>query len=241
MPTAIPDDAARERRRLLRAELLARRLAMSAAERAPRDGAITALLSAVLTIDRAPSALPASPASPSFPSSAVASPALPATPPPVLGFCWPHRGEFDARPLAARFIAQGGRAALPVVAARGAALQFRRWEPGAAMAAGDHGIPVPAAGEPLSPDLMLVPLVGFDEAGYRLGYGGGYFDRTLAGLARAHTIGVGYESARVRSIEPQPHDLPMRWIVTEAGVFESGAERLQPVAAHDVRAALGLG
>ena len=156
----------------------------------------------------------------------------------MLGFCWPHQGEYDARPLVERFIAQGGRAALPVVAARGSALQFRCWEPGVAMVAGEHGIPVPADGEPLSPDLMLVPLVGFDEAGYRLGYGGGYFDRTLAGLARAHTIGVGYESARVPSIEPQPHDLPMRWIVTEAGVFERVAGRLRAVAAGDVRAAL---
>lgn len=217
MPTATPDDAARERRRLLRAELLARRLAMTAAERAPRDGAISALLTGLLAIGRAPAV------------------------PPVLGFCWPHQGEYDARPVAGRFIAQGGRAVLPVVAARGVALQFRSWQPGAAMVPGDHGIPVPAAGEPLSPDLMLVPLVGFDEAGYRLGYGGGYFDRTLAGLARAHAIGVGYESARVRSIEPQPHDLPMRWIVTEGGVFESAGGRLRAVAADDVRAALGLG
>ena len=216
MPTATPDDAARQRRRLLRAELLARRLAMTSAERLTCDAAISGLLSAALTIDHTVSGSP------------------------VLGFCWPHQGEYDARALVARFVVQGGRAALPVVATRGAPLQFRRWEPGAAMVAGDHGIPVPAAGEPLSPDLMLVPLVGFDEAGYRLGYGGGYFDRTLAQWARAHAIGVGYESARVRSIEPQPHARPMRWIVTEAGVFERSAGRLRPAAAGELRAALGL-
>ena len=81
----------------------------------------------------------------------------------------------------------------------------------------------------MRPDAILMPLNGFDEAGYRLGYGGGYFDRSLAALSpRPQAVGVGFELARVPSIRPQAHDLPMDFIVTESGIFQVEAGRLQP-------------
>ena len=85
------------------------------------------------------------------------------------------------------------------------------------MALGVWNIPFPAEGEAVQPDTLLVPLVGFDTAGYRLGYGGGFYDRTLAMMpARPHTIGIGFTASRLRTIYPQPHDIPMDRIVTNA-------------------------
>ena len=86
------------------------------------------------------------------------------------------------------------------------------------MATDHHEIPVPAGDERIEPDLILVPLNVFDGAGFRLGYGGGYFDRTLAALSpRPFAIGVGLQAAQVATIFPQPHDIAMDAIVTEAG------------------------
>lgn len=142
--------------------------------------------------------------------------------PRVLAFCWPWRGEPDLRAWVARWLAQGAgrRAALPAVVDRHRALVFRRWQPGMSMAVDRYGIPYPADGEALHPDLVLVPLNAFDAQGYRLGYGGGYFDRTLASLETV-AVGVGFELGRVPSVRPQPHDRPMDWLVTEAGVFRA--------------------
>jgi len=85
---------------------------------------------------------------------------------------------------------------------------------------------VPAEGDPVSPTALLVPLVGFDEMGYRLGYGGGYYDRTLASFpARPLAIGVGYEFAHLETIHPQPHDIPMSAIVTEGRILRGPAAR----------------
>ncbi len=115
------------------------------------------------------------------------------------------------------------RVALPVVIAKGKPLEFRIWRPGDRVTAGVFGIPFPADGPTVVPDLMLIPLVGFDRAGYRLGYGGGYYDRTLAAaVPRPATIGVGFELSRLESIGPEPHDVAMDWIVTEAGIFGAG-------------------
>lgn len=139
-------------------------------------------------------------------------------PPATLAFCWPVRGEFDCRPLALELLAKGWRLCQPVVTATGEAMSFRAWTPESAMTSDPYGIPVPAAGAALRPDIVLVPLVAFDERRYRLGYGGGYFDRTLAALAPApYAIGIGYEVARAASVHPQAHDVPMDMIVTEAG------------------------
>ena len=93
---------------------------------------------------------------------------------------------------------------------------FREWWPGIPMTHGVWHIPVPAEGEPVSPDILLAPLVGFDGRKYRLGYGGGYYDRTLAGLVtKPRVVGVGFELSRIPTIHPQSHDIPMDLIVTE--------------------------
>lgn len=141
--------------------------------------------------------------------------------PRTLGFCWPFRAEPDLRHFVAGWLGAdtARRAALPVVLDREAPLTFRRWVPGMQLQPDRHGIPHPPAGEDLLPDLVLVPLNAFDAQGYRLGYGGGYFDRTLEVLP-ACAVGVGFELGRVDSVLPQPHDRPMAWIVTEAGAFQ---------------------
>jgi 5-formyltetrahydrofolate cyclo-ligase len=136
----------------------------------------------------------------------------------AIGLYWPLRGEPDLRGLLAELVAAGARAALPVVVARGEPLAYRSWMPGEPLERGVWNIPVPQRGKVLTPDVVIAPVVGFDAARYRLGYGGGYFDRTLA--AFSHTpriIGVGYSIAALASIHPQPHDIPMQLIVTEEG------------------------
>lgn len=139
---------------------------------------------------------------------------------PTLAFCAPVKNEFDARPLAIRLIRQGWRATMPVVIAPATPMIFRTWTPHAPMSRDRHGIPIPTAGEELTPDIVLLPLVAFDAAGYRLGYGGGYFDRTLTErVPHPFAVGVGYELARVPSIHPQAHDVPLDAIVTDAGIM----------------------
>ena len=135
----------------------------------------------------------------------------------VLGFYWPFKGEFDARPLARRLIKRGVAVALPAVVERKGPLEFRLWRPRAPMERGAYDIPVPRERNLVRPDHLLIPAVGFDEAGYRLGYGGGYYDRTLAVLTpRPFAIGVGFEIARLETVYPQVHDVPLDVIVTEA-------------------------
>lgn len=146
----------------------------------------------------------------------------------TVAFCWPFAGEPDPRFAVRRWRRAGSRAALPVVAARRQPLVFRAWWPGVAMARGVYAIPYPSDTEPVTPEAVVVPLVGFDEAGYRLGYGGGYFDRTLAALEpRPITIALGYEVARMHTIHPQAHDVPMDFVVTEAAIHGSDADGLQ--------------
>ncbi len=143
-----------------------------------------------------------------------------ALPPQTLAFCAPVRGEFDARPLATELLGRGWQAAMPVVVAPASPMIFRAWSPESAMGADRHGIPIPAQGAERRPDIVLLPLVAFDAQCFRLGYGGGYFDRTLAALVpRPQAIGVGFELGRVADIRPQAHDQRLDAIVTEAGVF----------------------
>ena len=111
-----------------------------------------------------------------------------------IGFYWPFKGEFDPRPLMRSLHGEGVRLALPVVVERARPLVFREWWPGIRMTPGVWNIPVPAEGEAVLPGVVVAPLVGFDGPGYRLGYGGGYYDRTLAALPdRPPAIGVGFE------------------------------------------------
>ena len=134
-----------------------------------------------------------------------------------MGFFWPFQREVSVLPTIERLLEAGGEAALPVVIGKGKPLEFRAWTPQSAMAAGVFGISYPSAGETVEPDLLLISLLGFDAAGYRLGYGGGYYDRTLAAMAvKPLTIGVGFELGRLLSIHPQSFDIPMDWIVTES-------------------------
>lgn len=145
--------------------------------------------------------------------------------PPVLAFCWPYRGEPDLRGWMTRWLEHGDgqprTAALPVVVEKSAPMLFRRWTPGMELSFDRHGIPHPPEGDAIVPDVVLVPCNAFDPNGYRLGYGGGYFDRTLAVIDPV-AIGVGFESGRIETAHPQSHDRPMDWIVTEVGAFRAG-------------------
>lgn len=137
----------------------------------------------------------------------------------VFSAYWPIKGEPDLRPLMAELHAAGVTIALPLVETKAAPLTFRHWTPETTMVRGDWNIPVPPSDAPiLTPDIALAPLVGWTDTGYRLGYGGGYFDRTLATLnPRPFVIGIGFAAARLDTIYPQPHDIPLDVILTENG------------------------
>lgn len=133
---------------------------------------------------------------------------------PVIGLYWPFRGELDLRDWMVSQCGRGARVALPVVVAKGQALQFREWRPGCQMERGIWNIPIPADDCELPPSIVVSPVVGADRAGYRLGYGGGFYDRTLAAMPeKPLTIGVGHPVAEVGTIFPQPHDVPMDWMI----------------------------
>jgi 5-formyltetrahydrofolate cyclo-ligase len=106
-----------------------------------------------------------------------------------------------------------------VITHKNAPVEFWPWTPGMSMRRGFWNIPVPAVGEPVQPDALIIPLVGFDAACFRLGYGGGYYDRTLAALAPLPVrVGIGFADAALATIHPQPHDIPMSVIVTDRAV-----------------------
>jgi 5,10-methenyltetrahydrofolate synthetase len=137
-----------------------------------------------------------------------------------VALCWPIRGEYDARYLARTLREQGALTALPVVVAMRQPLLFREWHPGVKLAMGALDIPYPVDSQEVTPEAVLLPMNGWDEAGYRLGYGAGFFDRTLASLAkRPVVIGVSYELAKMPTIHPQNWDIPVDWLVTERGVY----------------------
>lgn len=134
----------------------------------------------------------------------------------IISAYWPFRGEPDLRHWLKGLQELGAHTALPVVIAKKSPLRFRLWREGDKLERGVWNIPVPAEGEEVSPDIVIAPVVGFDRHCYRLGYGGGFFDRTLATLPNSPlAIGIGYEQAEIGSIHPQPFDIPMRHVVTE--------------------------
>lgn len=134
----------------------------------------------------------------------------------ICSFYWPFRGEPDLRPMMERIHHRGGICALPCVVVRNKPMIFRVWKPNAKMEKGIWNIPVPAGGTEVIPDIVIAPLVGFDRTCYRLGYGGGYFDRTLATMATSpRVLGVGFAQTEVATIHPQEFDIPMDLIVTE--------------------------
>lgn len=175
-------------RRALRREMVARRAALDVAEHDALSARIVAHLAATLPVPR------------------------------IVAFCWPIKHEPDVRSVIPHWAALGASAALPVVVAEDAPLAFRLWTPETPLAADRYGIPMPISGDFVQPDMLLLPLNGFDADGYRLGYGGGYFDRTLAALSpRPLAVGVGFETNRLPTIRPESHDQRLDWLVTESG------------------------
>ena len=144
-----------------------------------------------------------------------------------LAFCWPIKGEYDARHLARTLRSRGALTALPVVVAPRQPLVFREWHPGVTLAKGALDIPYPVGSAEVTPEAVLLPMNGWDMQGYRLGYGAGFFDRTLASLAkRPVVIGISYELGRLDTIHPQAWDIPMDYVVTERGVYRRDGEAL---------------
>lgn len=146
-----------------------------------------------------------------------------------VGFYWPLAGEFDARTAIAIWLAADSQreAGLPIVKERGVPLEFHAWAPDMTMKIGHHKIAEPTSGCVVAPDLLFVPCVGFDADGFRLGYGGGYYDRTLAawpGPKKPVTVGIAYEACRTDALQREAHDIPLDLIVTEAGLYPRPAD-----------------
>ncbi|WP_396268004.1 5-formyltetrahydrofolate cyclo-ligase [Ideonella sp.] len=140
----------------------------------------------------------------------------------TIGAYWPIKGEFDALPALYRWseAAEGRRIGLPVINRETKQLTFHVWYPGCPMEEDAYGIPKPKDTEAFHPELLLVPCVGFGPGGTRLGYGGGFYDRTLAALQPAPiTAGLGYSHGYVPWLEAEPHDMPLDALLTEEGVF----------------------
>ncbi len=140
----------------------------------------------------------------------------------IIAGYWPMGDEMDPRPALLAFAARGHRLALPVTPRRGLPLTFRAWAPGEALRPGPMGTSEPAEGALVNPDWLLVPLLAFDRAGRRLGYGGGYYDRTLAGLPGAKAIGIAYAGQEMAEVPAGPQDFRLPLIATEAGVIFCG-------------------
>ncbi|WP_420472925.1 5-formyltetrahydrofolate cyclo-ligase [Noviherbaspirillum sp. ST9] len=132
----------------------------------------------------------------------------------ILGVYWPIRGEPDLRECYAVLAEQGTRLALPIVVDRNAPLRFLAWEPGDAMIKDSFGVAIPASGEEVRPGALLIPCVGFNEQRFRLGYGGGFYDRTLAQAGRPVTVGIAYAQSRAR-FDADAHDVPLDYVITE--------------------------
>jgi 5-formyltetrahydrofolate cyclo-ligase len=140
-------------------------------------------------------------------------------PPGTIAFCAAIRAEVDCQPLVLRLLAAGWQAAMPVVVAPETPMIFRPWTPSAMMTVDPYGIPIPDTPLFADPTVVLLPLVAFDNAGYRLGYGGGYFDRTLAAChPRPLAIGVGFDLCAEETLSPAPHDVPLDAVATESGL-----------------------
>ena len=145
----------------------------------------------------------------------------------VIGAYWPIKGEFDPLPALYRWKeaetsaidGKHRRLGLPVVNKQTGTLSFHAWYPGCAMEPDAYGIPKPKDTEVLVPTLLFVPCVGYGIGGYRIGYGGGFYDRTLANLLpKPFTVGLGYTVGFVEDFEPEPHDEPLDAILNENGV-----------------------
>ncbi|MEO8186429.1 MAG: 5-formyltetrahydrofolate cyclo-ligase [Burkholderiaceae bacterium] len=138
----------------------------------------------------------------------------------TVGFYFPIRGEPDLREVMAAWLALDPSrvAALPVI--DGKVLAFHTWTTDSPMRAGDFGIPVPAQGRAVQPECLIIPCLGFDAKRFRLGYGGGYYDRTLVSLIPFPlVVGIAFDAARLQTIDPQPHDVKMDVVITDTAVY----------------------
>ncbi|MBC7468168.1 MAG: 5-formyltetrahydrofolate cyclo-ligase [Ramlibacter sp.] len=145
----------------------------------------------------------------------------------VIGAYWPIKGEFDPLPALHRWKEDGElldesqlrRIGLPVVDKMHKTLKFHAWYPGCPMEEDAYGIPKPKDTEVIIPTLLFVPCVGYGPGGHRLGYGGGFYDRTLASLVpRPYTVGLGFTHGFLGDLEPEPHDIPLNAILNDNGI-----------------------
>jgi 5,10-methenyltetrahydrofolate synthetase len=145
----------------------------------------------------------------------------------VIGAYWPIKGEFDQLPILHRWKEDGElldkplrrRIGLPVINKEHKTLTFHVWYPGCPMEEDAYGIPKPKDTEVIQPTLLFVPCVGYGTGGYRLGYGGGFYDRTLATLRpKPFTVGLGFREAYVDDFEPEAHDQPLDALLNDNGV-----------------------
>lgn len=140
----------------------------------------------------------------------------------VAGY-WAIGDEIDVRPLMRHLIDRGHLCALPVVTGPDRPLAFRAWTPDAEMEVGPLGTRHPAAGEDIVPDVLLLPLLAYDDDGYRLGWGGGYYDRTLEALRQTKpgvlAVGAAFAGQRLDRLPRGPYDQPLDWILTEKGLL----------------------
>ena len=137
----------------------------------------------------------------------------------IIAGYWPMGDEMDPRPLMLALASRGHAIALPVTPLSGQPLAFRAWAPGGALRPGPMGTSEPAEGALVNPDWLLVPLLAFDRAGRRLGYGGGYYDRTLAALPGAKPIGIAFAGQQVEAIPEEDFDERLDAVVTETQVI----------------------
>ena len=143
----------------------------------------------------------------------------------VVAAYWRVRDELDCQPILVRLMESSQTVVLPVVVGPDQPLQMRVWEKGAALYEAGFGTLAPSALAPLAePDVVLVPLLGFDRLGTRLGYGGGYYDRTLAQMTKSPTlIGLAFAAQELDAIPRESHDVPLDAVITEAGLRHFGA------------------
>lgn len=149
----------------------------------------------------------------------------------AVGSYWPFRDEIDSSAALEHFFADGHACGLPIASAKGRPMVFRPWRPGMRLAKGRLGEPVPPPdadyfADDVVPSVLLVPLLAFDRRGFRLGYGGGYYDATIAALrtrGAVLAIGLAYAAQEIDAVPNEPHDQQLDWIVTEIGAIETGA------------------
>ncbi len=133
-----------------------------------------------------------------------------------ISFYWPMKNEFDPTHIILNWLLKGKRcAALPVIVKKNSPMKFLNWNSNTVLYKGIFNLPVPPISAPeVKPSIIIIPCVGFDSNNYRLGYGGGYYDRTLVNFKDAKKIGVCYEACRVKNLEKDEHDIPMDFVIS---------------------------